>query len=129
MAKKDFSILLEPAIKSTLDHKDVALVNDVYSIGQQIKNIVLSRYGERPFTPQIGVEFDITKIGKTQNIDLTKNKVYIKSRIEYLIKNIKNVKVDVQPNSYNTLVTVLFDYVSLTQIKSGNTVTITVNTK
>lgn len=128
MAKKDFSILLEPSVESTLNAKDIAFVTDVYSIGQQIKNIILGLYGERPFTPNIGLNFELSKLQYSESFYIMQYRNKIKNKIEYLIKDIKNVSINTSVNGSQLLIEIKFDYKTKTQQKSGNLITITVNT-
>ena len=128
MAKKDFSILLEPATQSTIDAKDVALVTDIYSIGQQIKNIVLSNKLERPFNPTVGIDVDSTNLATGGNFVLLQYSAKITAAVNALVRSITNVSTSISKQPSQLIVTVKFDYITKTQNFSGNFVTVTVNT-
>lgn len=125
MAKKDFSILLEPASGSNTSKKDIALVSDVYRIGQQAKNIILSHTGERPFNPIVGLDFDPTELS-SDTIFYVKYKSEIKGKLEALIKDIKNIKVSMTKKYSEMVIGIEFDYVTNNKKYSGNYVTVTI---
>lgn len=127
MPKIDFSILLEPVAGATT-LKDIALVSDLYSVAQQIKNIVLSNTKERPFNPKVGVNQDSLNISSLSDFDTMRYKTRVLAAILYLIKNITDIKVVITKQSYETLITVQYTYITTSrQTITGNSLTITLS--
>ena len=125
MDKVDFSILLLPVATSN-EEKDIALVAGMASVAQQIQNIVLSNKIERPFTPTVGVDIDLDSMANAFTRTLYSNRIY--SSLSYLIKDIYNIRTNIQYSPVQITIKVTFDYTKKAFNVPNNTVTIIKNT-
>lgn len=107
MKTLDFSLLLRPISTST-NLKDVALVEGVYSVSEQIKNCIFSTPFDLPFSSTNAV--DTSSYNLTNNFDRTRYVIELSDVIKAANKNIRNlsVKHSIQNNKLKLEFT--FDY-------------------
>ncbi len=125
MDKIDFSILMLPVATSS-EEKDIALVNGMASVAQQVQNIVLSNKIERPFAPIVGVNLDTSGLSSNFSRVLYSNRIY--SSLSYLMPSIYNIRTSIDYSPAQITIAVTFDYKTKTFNIPNNTVTITKNT-
>jgi hypothetical protein len=125
MDKIDFSILMLPVATSS-EKKDIALVNGMASVAQQVQNIVLSNKIERPFAPIVGISLDTSGLSSNFNRVRYSQKIY--SSLAFLIPNIYNIRTSIDYSPVQITIAVTFDYKTKAFNIPNNTVTITKNT-
>lgn len=86
----DFSLLLQPITTST-NLKDVALVEGVYSVSEQIKNCVFSTPLDLPFSSKNAV--DVSKYNLTKDFDRMMYAINLSDVIKAANKNIHNLSI------------------------------------
>lgn len=128
MEKIDFDILLIPSISES-DRKDIALVQGLAAIGQQIKNIVSMSEKEIPFSSIIGANV-INYISKNRSNDIFLNES-VNSSLAFALKNIFNISSTFTSSSTTPdilTVNIKFDYQTRTNYYKDNRVSVNFNT-
>lgn len=107
MKTLDFSLLLRP-ISTTTNLKDVALVEGVYSISEQIKNCVFFTPFDLPFSSTNGV--DTSAYNLTNNFDRMRYVIKLSDVIKASNKKIHNLSIKHSIQNNNLKLEFTFDY-------------------
>ena len=118
-----------PCHRETIWRKDVALVQGLAAIGQQIKNIVSMSEKEIPFSSIIGANI-INYISKNRSNDIFLNES-VNSSLAFALKNIFNISSTFTSSSTTPdilTVNIKFDYQTRTNYYKDNRVSVNFNT-
>jgi hypothetical protein len=102
--------------------KDVALVEGLFAVSQQIKNIVFSTRSDRPFSPQSGPDLNNIDWSSSFFRMLGVQKIY--DSIKYGNKFLQNVKINSSVQNTKLKLTISFDYVVGAVTQPNNVITL-----